>query len=426
MSAMAEALARIEDSGTFTNYGPMNTRFERALEDRMFGTPDTVVTTCNATIALLLTIKDAVVTRGRQRARYALMPAFTFAAAAQAAEWVRLTPLLCDIDPADWAACARSEERLIARHHADIAVIVPYATFGNCVDLDRYDWISRRYDIPVVIDAAASLGSLDGEGKAFGKGCRHPVIFSMHATKAFSVGEGGVVYCEDRATIRRLRDMGNFGFGAPRTATMPGLNSKLTEMAATVALAQLDRHEGVINRREEIAARYRAGLPGWTFQRRNGIRQANSLMPVVPPDQYRGTRSELIAALAADGIGAMAYFSPHLGEHPHLVGRVVSDTLPVTDSLSKRVLGLPNWEEMTDAMVDDVCDALHRICGTDTAAVRPSLSRMDQIARQERSIAVVLAPGRNGVPAAEPLAAQPLSPPPPAVAGREGMPGVAP
>ena len=63
-----------------------------------------------------------------------------------------------------------SEENLLRKFGGDVAVIVPYATFGACLDLDRYTSLARRYDIPVVVDAAASLGTLDKDGVGFGSG----------------------------------------------------------------------------------------------------------------------------------------------------------------------------------------------------------------------------------------------------------------
>ena len=150
------------------------------------------------------------------------MPSFTFAAAAQAAMWAGLVPLLCDIDPRDWLPDAGAELRLLQRHGADIAVIFPYATFGAALDISRYDALSERFGIPVVVDAAASLGSLEPGGRNFGAGSRHPVVFSMHATKAFATGEAGLVHCADPARIAELRDMANFGFGAPRSAHHAG------------------------------------------------------------------------------------------------------------------------------------------------------------------------------------------------------------
>lgn len=358
---MLPDLIALEESGTYTNYGPINARFERSLEDRLFGVPDSVMTTCNATIALMMAIRHAVMSRRRHRARYALMPAFTFAAAAHAADWVGLTPMLCDIDRFDWTSCPESEERMIAEFGDQIAVIVPYATFGTCIDLDRYDWISRRTGIPVVVDAAASIGSLDTAGRAFGAGFSQPVIYSMHATKVFSTAEGGIIHCADSDVIQSLRDMGNYGFRQPRTAMMPGLNSKLSEIGALLGLAQLDRHEPIVRHRETLAARYREKLPGWRFQAASGSRQAHTFMAALPPDLYTGTRQHILDELKGAGIGAGTYFSPHLAEQPYFADRALSDSLPVTRRIASRIIALPLWDGMDNGVVDTVCSELRRI-----------------------------------------------------------------
>ena len=83
-----------------------------------------------------------------------------------------LTPLIVDIDPRDWTADPAEEERMLARHGERIGVVVPYATFGTVIDLDRYAWLAQRYGVGIVIDAAASLGTLDEAGRGFGAGRR--------------------------------------------------------------------------------------------------------------------------------------------------------------------------------------------------------------------------------------------------------------
>jgi dTDP-4-amino-4,6-dideoxygalactose transaminase len=106
--AIAE-LRLLEESGIFSNFGPINTRFELEMLQRFFGGEGACTTVCNATIGLMLAIKDAV---GEQpTAGFALMPSFTFAAAAHAALWCGLTPLLCDIDPSTWAADPAANRR---------------------------------------------------------------------------------------------------------------------------------------------------------------------------------------------------------------------------------------------------------------------------------------------------------------------------
>jgi dTDP-4-amino-4,6-dideoxygalactose transaminase len=350
-------LSAIETSGRFTNFGPVNTRFEQEMVARIFGGEGACLTVSNATLGLMIAIRNAIGenTHGR---RYALMPSFTFAATAQAAIWNGLTPLFCDIDPDTWAPSARAEEEILERYGAAVAVVVPYATFGNSIDLARYDRLSRRHNVPVVVDAAASLGSLDAEGNGFGTGFHQPVVFSMHTTKAFATLEGGLVYCADKAVIARLRAMANFGFDEPRIASLPGLNAKMSEVAALLGLAKLDEFDTVIARREAAAARYRANLNACVFQRLIGPRTAHTFMPLLLPENSAGRRHEIIRALADRGIGAGTYFSPHLAEHHYFEAKCAKGDLTVTDDIARRVLVLPLSDTIAMDEVDEVCHAL--------------------------------------------------------------------
>lgn len=376
LRSLGPDLARIEASGVFTNYGPTNTRFERTLENDMFGGRGSCLTVCNATIGLMMAIRYVVDRAEAQRAsiprnirgrRYALMPSFTFAAAAHAADWVGLTPLFCDIDENDWAASAASEDSLIRQYGSEIAVIVPYATFGNNIDLRRYERIAAETGIPIVVDAAASLGSLELFGEAFGASFPFPIVFSMHATKTFSTGEGGVIYSTDRTAIGDLRTMGNFGFGEPRSATMPGLNSKISEVSALLALTRLKDFDGVVGHRERLAILYRSMLPGWGFQRMNGLRCAYQFMPVLPPGMVAMPRDEIVSSLKIRGIGAACYFAPHVAEQPFFRNRAVCGDLAVTERVSKSIIALPLWDGMTGEMVKIVCQTLLEICGLDAS-----------------------------------------------------------
>lgn len=361
LSRLGTALADIEASGIFSNYGPVNTRFEQAVVGSVFRGLGACVTACNATIALMLAIRHAIGSRPGER-RYALMPSFTFAATAHAALWCGLTPLLCDIDEQTWVPSPAAEEDLLDRLGSEIAVLVPYATFGNDLDLDRYAALSREYAIPVVIDAAASLGTIAADGAAFGTGCPHPVIFSLHVTKAFATLEGGLTYCADAGTIAALRAMGNFGFAEPRTAMMPGLNAKLSEVTALMGLEKLAEFERVIMHRAEIAAAYRAELPGWTFQRLTGRRHAFTFMPVLLPEHCAPRRGAIIKALAAEGIGGGCYFSPHVAEQPYFRDTCRAGDLSATNRIAQRIITLPMSDLMSKPEVGYVGRVLRNIC----------------------------------------------------------------
>ncbi|RZM24126.1 MAG: DegT/DnrJ/EryC1/StrS aminotransferase family protein, partial [Sphingomonas sp.] len=198
LSEHLDALRRVEASGVFSNNGPEVRAFEAGVTDKLFGGHGASLAVGNATLGLMLAIRHASGMRtgglNPKQGTLALMPALTFAATAQAAAWAGLTPLVCDIDANDWGACALEEERLLQRHGERIGVVVPYATFGNAIDLDRYVHFQQRYGVGIVIDAASSLGTLDDSGLGFGARAPFAVVHSMHATKTFAVGEGGLIH----------------------------------------------------------------------------------------------------------------------------------------------------------------------------------------------------------------------------------------
>ncbi|WP_173578065.1 DegT/DnrJ/EryC1/StrS family aminotransferase [Acetobacter fallax] len=358
---LMDSFLEIEQMGIHSNYGPKNTLFEDRLQGLYFGGQGSCLTVCNATIGLMIAMKMA----GRRRTcsvsqRYALMPAFTFAAAAHAAIWAGYTPLFCDIDPATWAACPVSERRMIEKYGDSIDLIVPYATFGNSIDLAHYAALHEETGAGIVVDAAASLGALDENGIGFGSGFAHPIVFSMHATKTFGIGEGGVIYSGNPDHIAVLRVMGNFGFGEPRTATIPGLNSKMTEFSAAIALACLTTMEDVATRRSALADCYFRTLPiDFEMQKPRGHRRSYQFMPVLLPEGC--CRNAVREQLSSQGIGTGAYFSPHLMEQPYFSGLCEADDLTVTENVSRRVMSLPLWTDMTMEMVGTVCQALENV-----------------------------------------------------------------
>ena len=363
LSELLDQLAEIEASNIYSNYGPVNTLLEQSLIRQMFAGNGACVTVCNATIGLMLAIRLALGVTPDKGRRYALMPSFTFAATAHAAIWAGLIPLLCDIEPDSWLPAAAAEDELLEKYGDEIAVIVPYATFGNNLDLDRYSRLSKKHDIPVVVDAAASLGSSNDNGDNFGTGFRQPVIYSMHVTKTFATSEAGLIYCADADIIDKLRSMGNFGFERPRTAMMPGLNSKLSEVAALLALQKLRGFNEIVRHRLELVETYRQRLVGWTFQRRIGRSDAHQFVSVLPPASHAQSRAHIFEQLAAAGIGFGRYFDPHLAAQPYFSGIAVSGELRETERVASEIISLPLSDFMTAADVSRICKVLQSVCG---------------------------------------------------------------
>ncbi|SAY48008.1 DegT/DnrJ/EryC1/StrS family aminotransferase [Komagataeibacter rhaeticus] len=355
ISQLSDGIIAMEASGIYTNYGPINQKFETRLVEQMFGGVGRCVTVCNATIGLMMALKYATRHTDPARARYVIMPSFTFAAAAHAVLWAGFTPLFCDIDPLDWMASHQSEDDLLRKYDGQVAAVFPYATFGNAIDIAHYTELEKTTGVPVVIDAAASLGAHDAQGRGFGSGSPHAIVCSLHATKTMGIGEGGFIYANNPDMIEALRAMGNFGFGQIRHATMPGLNSKLPEIGALLALSGLDHLDGVIRKKVQIEQLYYELLHGLEFQHQRGTRTSYQFLPVRLPAHLVPHRGAILERMKNRRIGTSTYFSPHLHEQSYFSIHSQAGDLGATRALSASIVSLPLWHEMTPEMVQYVC-----------------------------------------------------------------------
>jgi dTDP-4-amino-4,6-dideoxygalactose transaminase len=196
-----------------------------------------------------------------------------------------------------------------------------------------------------------------------------PSAFSLYATKNLTTGEGGLVTTDDDVLADRLRLYRNQGMRARYQFELLGFNYRLTDLAAAIGLAQLDRLPANTARRQELARRYDdavADLPVRT--------------PVVPAGrthvfhQYTlrvgDRRDEILAALRAAGIGADVYYPIPVHRQPYIRERGIQAHLPVTDSAAATTLALPLFPLLTDDEQGQVIAALRRIVSTVPAATR--------------------------------------------------------
>jgi dTDP-4-amino-4,6-dideoxygalactose transaminase len=230
------------------------------------------------------------------------------------------------------------------------------------LDIGHYDELSAHYGVPVVIDAAASLGTLDHNGLGFATGCRHMTVFSLHATKLFAMTEGGLIYSADPDMVDIVRMMSNFGFQDSRMAMMPGLNGKMDEITALMGLRKLGEIDHCAGHRWQMAHAYSNALPGLTRQYFDGERQAFVFMPMLLPNATAVRRQSILDHLANVGVHARTYFSPHLAEHPFFQKNSIAGDLTVTDEIASRIICLPMSDALTIEHVRIVSDALHEVC----------------------------------------------------------------
>ncbi|MEK3658338.1 aminotransferase class I/II-fold pyridoxal phosphate-dependent enzyme [Paenibacillus sp. FSL F4-0236] len=341
---------KIEATRIYSNYGPLNNLFEERVITEMFGGNGSAVTVHNATIGLMVAISQSK----RSKGKYAIMPSFTFAATPLAAQWCGLEPYFLDIEPDNLQMNREQLEHTVKQLGDEVAVVIPYATFGTAIDLSLYNSLMQQ-GVPVVIDAASSFGTKTlEEATHFGKGFGGAVVFSFHATKSFGIGEGGLVYSMDQDLIKRIRQAGNFGFSSNRESVIQGLNSKMSEYTAAIALATLDQFPAIQENRKAIYKMYlqeldKEGLfeQGWSMHKSQGS-VVHQFISILSPESH--SNSEVVETLASNSIEARTYFSPACHQHKQFQGYPRA-SMKVTEHTAKHIVSLPLWEELEEVTI---------------------------------------------------------------------------
>ncbi len=360
--ALTNDLGSIVSSGLLTN-GATVRRLEETVGERL-GTEVVAVSSCTAGLML---VYQAIGATGR-----VVMPSFTFSASAHAVMWAGGTPDFADVEPSRATLDLDGLAELLDGASAVSATHI----YGTPAQVEALDALAADADIPVVYDAAHALGSAR-QGTPIGRNGTAEV-FSLSPTKVVVAGEGGLISTTDpdlAAKVRMGRDYGNPGDYDTRFC---GLNARMSELHATVALAsfaELDRHVATRSALVDHFEKMVAGVQGLRV-----IRPADGdtstfkdLTIVVDRDEFGMTASQLQQALKADGIDSRRYYHPPIHRQQAYTGRWATPRpLPVTDELAGSVLSPPLWSHMDEATVGRVADTiarLHSHAGETVAAV---------------------------------------------------------
>lgn len=350
-SAIEPYLREIDANGWYSNQGPLVVRFQARLAAHWGVDAEEVSLLTNATTALTLALQASGVKPGMR----CLMPSWTFVASAGAVVAAGLKPHFVDVLPSTWAPDPNIVERLARQ--PDVGAILIVAPFGAPLDLAAWDAVQRRSGIAVIIDAAAAFDALRAGGPMPAGEC--PLIVSLHATKAFGIGEGGALISRDPDLMRRVRALQQFGFAGSRVSQSPGINAKISEYAAAVGLAGLDGWDQTRSCWDRVTQAYRAMLPGGlALTPRYGQEWIASTLTVLWPDH----RATLPETLAAEGVASLSWWGPGCHAQPAYSG-YSSEKLLVTPIYARRAVGLPFWQDLTVAQVETVCTALGRTLG---------------------------------------------------------------
>ena len=365
--ALLPWLRRIDAARWYTNGGPLLNELESLLQRQWPSLPTpasaalAVVALNNGTCALELAIMAMALEKGAS----VLMPSFTFPATASATLRSGLKPVFADVSPDRWQLEPDAARAIAARQ--PIALVMPVATFGAPVDVAAWDAFVADTGIPVLVDAAGAFGQ-----QAVGE--RAHFVFSLHATKPFGIGEGGLFATRDGALAAQVRRLANFGFDNGQVVAIGG-NGKLSEYAAAVALAQWRRWPDVQAARRAQWQHYLPllrALPGTSLQRGFSA-QADVLddtvaLPANVVLHLPSAAAPMRKALAAAGIGSRAWYCPPLHRQPVFAGcALASATLANTDALATQALGVPWHTRLAAADMSRVATVLRYVLDSDPA-----------------------------------------------------------
>ncbi|HVT59260.1 MAG TPA: aminotransferase class I/II-fold pyridoxal phosphate-dependent enzyme [Thermoanaerobaculia bacterium] len=330
----------------FANSGPAALRFEAALADRYAGTDREVVLVANCTCGIAAALLAAGAS-GR-----VVVPAFTFPATAQAVLQSGCLPVFCDVSRETWEMDPGALEEVLARYRA--SAVVHVRAFGFCRDLEAIEAVAERYGARLIVDGAAALGGRLESG-AFAGRQGDAEAFSMHVTKVFGIGEGGVVFASRRLATR-LRQACNFGL-AQGDVVMRGLNAKLSDFHAAIGLALLDRIDGYIDRRREVARRYGQAFAScaWASHPVNIGVPPMQMYPLLVASARHA--EALVETSLPRGVELRRYYRPAL----HQASAFASferGHLEIAEDLASRIVCLPVYSDMTDAEIDIVIDTV--------------------------------------------------------------------
>lgn len=359
-----QAVTEVMRSGWITN-GPLNQELENAVCSR--STAKYAVALSSATAGMHLLLKSMNIGPGDE----VITPSMTWVSMVNMIVLCGAKPVFCEVDRDTMLATPESIAAVITPR---TRLIVPVHFAGAACDLDGIRKIAGS--IPVVEDAAHALGTLY---KGRPVGADGTAIYSLHAIKNVTAGEGGVFATQDAALADRVRlfkfhgikvdafDRENKGRSPQAEVFEPGYKYNLTDMQAALAASQMKRLDEINAKRTLLAMHYRelfADMPeirplsdpaGYDFK------HAWHLF-VVRVDSPKIDRDAFMAELKKRNIGTGLHFRcAHLQRYYREVMGFRAGMLPDTEYNSDRICSLPLFPDMREEDTEDVAAAIREV-----------------------------------------------------------------
>jgi len=243
------------DSGYLTE-GPVTKDFENAIRHYIGCEYAMAVTSCTTGLEMALRVLN--IGPGDE----IIVPDYTYPATADVVAIVGATVVIVDVSKDTMLIDYDALEGAITPR---TKAVIPVSIFGNPLDYDRLNAIKQRFGIYTIEDAACSLGA---EYKGVKAGALADIsVFSLHPRKFITTGEGGIITTNNVEWASWMGSYKHFGMSieASREEIVferIGTNYKLSNILAAVGLAQMTHIDELLNKRIELANRYKELLSG--------------------------------------------------------------------------------------------------------------------------------------------------------------------
>jgi perosamine synthetase len=350
------AIAEVFASGWLSGAGPTCRRFEERFAE-LTGTSAALATSnCGAALHLALTVL------GAGPGDEVLVADYTFPATGHAVVWTGATPVFVDVRPDIWTIDPAAAEAAIGPRTVGIIAV---DSFGHPADYDELRALADRRGLWLVEDAACASGA-QYRGRPAGS-LADLATFSFHGRKGITAGEGGALVGSRTDLIDRARKLHTYGIapaidraGGARAAAPifdeAGYNYRLSDVAAGIMLAQLDRLPDLLAARRQVARAYGerlADTPGLTLPTVLDDRSTTWQSYVLTLDGGVD-RDAFIGGLR--GRGVQCTFGTYASHRQPVYGS--SAYCPVSAGLADHQVAVPMHANLTEREVEHVVHAV--------------------------------------------------------------------
>ena len=300
LTKLTQYLSQVNDSGWYTNFGPLHQKLTKRLE--AFLGVENLLLVSNGTLAIQVACKVLGV-------KSAITTPFSFVATTSALLWQGVETAFSDIDPKTYNLCPIELDKSLEKDGHFDGILATHV-YGNPCDVEGLARVANKHGKKVIYDAAQAF-SIKVAGQSvlnFGDAS----TLSFHATKVFHTAEGGAIVFKHRRDYEKAKQLINFGIQDDGSLGEPGINGKLNEYQCAVGLTLLDEIDTVVAHRSELFSRYREALkcyvelPSWHKQASlNG-----AYMPIYIADV--NMQNKIIESLSEHNIQTRRYFTPSL------------------------------------------------------------------------------------------------------------------